>query len=366
MNPSVAAFACTHSPNLPELLLKLNCSLALSTYQAGKVVLISALNANRLIQLPRTFPKPMGIATDNSRLAIATLTEVIVFNNANRMALNYPKQPNTYDALFLPRATYFTGEVDIHDLHWTGENLLAVNTRFSCLAYIDHRFSFTPVWKPFFIPRITPQDQCHLNGVAFEDDKPKFVTALGRTDTPEGWRNNRENGGVVVDVPSNSLVADGLSMPHSPRIYDRKLFVLESASGNFVCIDPANGKKEIVLSLNGFARGMDKVGDYVFIGLSQLRKKSGAFQDLPIAANSVFCGVVVVHLPTARIVSHLKYENSVEEIYDVRLMHGMKRPGLVSAQKGEHRLALTTPQEDYWAVLKEEIHEEQNRDPEHP
>src|SRR5687767_9086359 len=133
MNEKVAAFTCTHSPNLPELLQHLNCSLALSTYQAGKVVLISALSKNRLIQLPRTFQKPMGIAADASKLAIATLTEVIVFNNASRMAGNYPNQPNTYDALYLPRATYFTGEVDIHDLHWTGETLLAVNTRFSCL-----------------------------------------------------------------------------------------------------------------------------------------------------------------------------------------------------------------------------------------
>lgn len=359
MNQKVAAFTCTHSPNLPELLHQLNCTIALSTYQAGKVVLISAVNHTRLIQLPRTFAKPMGIAVNASRLAIATLTEVIVFNNAGRMAPNYPQQPNTYDALFLPRATYFTGEVDIHDLHWIGETLLAVNTRFSCLATIDHHFSFTPQWKPFFISKITPEDHCHLNGVAFEKDKPKYVTALGQTDVPEGWRQNKDKGGVVMEVSSNSIIAEGLSMPHSPRIYNNKLYVLESASGNLVCIDPSNGKKEIVVALNGFARGMDKVGDFVFIGLSQLRKKSVAFNDLPIAKKSVFCGIVVVHLPTAKVVAHLKYENSVEEIYDVRIMPGMRRPGLLSTQKLEHRLALTTPHEDYWAVIKQEPKDDQ-------
>lgn len=353
MNQKVTTFTCTHSPNLPELLLQLNCTIALSTYQAGKVVLISAVNQNRLIQLPRTFAKPMGIAVDKSRLAIATLTEVIVFNNADRMAPNYPQQPNTYDALFLPRATYFTGEVDIHDLHWTGEKLLAVNTRFSCLANIDHHFSFTPLWMPFFVSKLAPEDHCHLNGVAFENDNPKYVTALGQTHSPEGWRKNKDKGGVVLEISSNTVIADGLSMPHSPRIYNNKLYLLESASGNFVCIDPSNGKKEVVVALNGFARGMDKAGDFVFIGLSQLRKKSGTFNDLPIAKKSVFCGIVVVHLPTAKIVAHLKYENSVEEIYDVRIMPGMRRPGLLSTQKLEHRLALTTPEEDYWAVLKE-------------
>lgn len=358
MNQKVAAFTCTHSPNLPELLSRLGCSMALSTYQAGKVVFISAVDDNRLIQLPRTFQKPMGIAADNTRLAIASLTEVIVFNNANRMAANYPRQPGKYDALYLPRATYYTGEVDIHDLHWSKDKLLAVNTRFSCLAYIDHRFSFTPVWKPFFISKISPLDQCHLNGVAFQDDKPTFVTALGKTDSPQGWRKNRENGGVVMEVSTNSIVAEGLSMPHSPRIYNKNLYVLESASGNLVCIDPSSGKKDIVLQLNGFARGMDKVGDYLFIGLSHLRQNSGPFQDLPIASKSVFCGIAVVHLPSARVVAHLKYEDSVEEIYDVRIMHGMKRPGLVSAQKGEHRLALTTPDQDYWAIIKEEVHDQ--------
>lgn len=359
MNPTVAAFACTHSPNLPEILGRLNCSLALSTYQAGKVVIVSAIDGDRLIQLPRTFPKPMGIAADRSRLAIATLTEVIVFNNATRMAPNYPRKPDTYDALFLPRAAYFTGEVDIHDLHWAGDDLLAVNTRFSCLCNIDHRFSFTPVWKPFFIPRISPHDQCHLNGVAFENDQPKFVTALGATSEPEGWRQGRAAGGVVVEVPTNSLVAEGLAMPHSPRIYDGKLYALESAAGNLVCIDAANGKKDVVLSLNGFARGMDRIGDFVFIGLSHLRRSKGPFRELPIAAKSIFCGIVVVHLPTAKIVAHLRYENSVEEIFDVRIMHGMKRPTLASPQKGEHRLALTTPHEDYWAVLKDEKDEDQ-------
>ena len=358
MNPKVAAFTCTHTPNLPQLLYELNCSIALSTYQAGKVILLSALDHKRLIQLPRTFQKPMGIATDNTRLAVATLTEVIVFNNASRMAPNYPKQPRTYDALFLPRATYFTGEADIHDLHWTPEGLLAVNTRFSCLAKIDHHFSFTPVWKPFFVSQLSPADHCHLNGVAFYENKPRYVTALGKTDSPEGWRKNRETGGIVLDVQANTIVADGLSMPHSPRLYNSKLYVLESASGNLVCIDPMTGNKEIVLGLNGFARGMDRAGDFLFIGLSHIRKSSASFQDLPIASKSLFCGVVVVHLPTAKIVAHIKYENSVKEIYDVRILHGIRRPGLVSAHKGEHRLALTTPTEDFWAVIKETDHDE--------
>ncbi|MFZ6010122.1 MAG: TIGR03032 family protein, partial [Bacteroidota bacterium] len=238
---SLAPFTCAHSPDLPALLQQLNCTLAISTYQAGKVILISASN-NRLVQLPRTFKKPMGIAADQQRMAIATQNEVLIFNNARRMAAHYPNQPNTYDALYLPRATYFTGEVDIHDLHWEGDTLWAINTRFSCLATVDHEYSFKPQWKPFFIEKLTPDDHCHLNGVAFDNGRPRFVTALGKTDTAEGWRENKATGGIVIDVARNSVIADGLHMPHSPRIFDGKLYILQSASGELSQVDIATGK----------------------------------------------------------------------------------------------------------------------------
>lgn len=352
MSTATSNFTCNHSPNLPALLQELNCTVAISTYQAGKVVLISSADG-RLIQLPRTFEKPMGIAANAKRMAIATRTEVVVLNNAPRMAQGYPNQPKTYDALFLPRASYYTGEVDIHDLYWFGEKLWAVNTRFSCLCTIDHHYSFTPAWKPFFIDKLTPEDRCHLNGVAFENEEPKFVTALGKTDYPEGWRLNKSNGGIIMEVQSNKIIAEGLPMPHSPRLYDNELYVLLSATGELVKVDPSSGTTEVILSVEGFVRGMDRTGDYIFIGVSKLRKKSAAFSDLPIASKSLFCGVVVFHLPTRKITGFIKYEDSVEEIYDVRILLGLRRPGLLNHLKLENRLPLTTPDEDYWPVLKD-------------
>jgi uncharacterized protein (TIGR03032 family) len=354
MTAELPPFTCSHSPNLPELLFKLNCTIAISTYQAGKVILISAKDGNKLVQLPRSFQKPMGIATHGNKMAIATQSEVVVLNNARRMAASYPQQPATYDALYLPRASYYTGEVDIHDLHWTQDKLWAVNTRFSCLATIDHDFSFTPQWQPFFIEKITPDDQCHLNGVAFEEDVPKYVTAIGQSNKGDGWRATKANGGIVMNVPDNTIVAENLKMPHSPRLYDGKLYVLESATGDLTCVDPANGQKEVVTNLNGFARGMDKLGDFLFIGLSKLRKKSTTFNELPISGKAIICGVAVLHLSTAKVIGFLKYENSVEEIYDVRVLPGMRRPNLLNHTKIENRLALTTPREEYWAMLKED------------
>jgi uncharacterized protein (TIGR03032 family) len=361
MNQELPPFSCTHSPNLPGLLHELNCTLAITTYQAGKVILISARDEQRLIQLPRTFQKPMGLAQDGNKLAIATQTEVVVLSNAPAMAANYPSQRNTYDALFLPRSSFYTGEIDIHDIHWVGDTLWAVNTRFSCLATLDSNFSFRPQWKPFFIKDLMPEDQCHLNGVAFQNNIPKYVTAIGQYSTPGGWRATKATGGILMDVARNKIIAEGLQMPHSPRIFNNQLYVLESASGDLSRIDVSSGKKELIASLNGFVRGMDKINDFLFIGLSHLRKSSKAFNDLPIASKSLFSGVAVLQLSTGNIVGYIKYENSVEEIYDVRILTGMKRPNLLNHTKVENRLALTTPAGGYWPVLKDDVKNDKNR-----
>jgi uncharacterized protein (TIGR03032 family) len=354
MDKNLAPFSCTYSPNIPELLQQLNCSLAISTYQAGKVIFISPRDRDHLVQLPRQFSKPMGMALQANKMALATQHEVVVLVNNAELAQTYPKQPNVYDGLFMPRSTYYTGELDIHDLHWTAQGLLAVNTRFSCLAYIDENFSFTPFWKPAFISNLTPDDSCHLNGVAMEGDVPRFVTILGKTSDPQGWRQTKATGGCLIDVNTHEILAEKLPMPHSPRVYDGKVYVLLSATGELAEIDFENKGYRVLKRLDGFVRGLDRIGDYIFIGLSKLRQTSTAFADLPIAQRSIFCGIVAMHLPTLSIAGYIKYENSVEEIYDVKVLPGMMRPGILNLEKPESRLALSTPSKTYWAQLPKE------------
>jgi uncharacterized protein (TIGR03032 family) len=351
---ALAPFSCTYSPQIPELLQKLNCSLAITTYQAGKVIFISPKDRDHLVQLPRQFSKPMGMALHGNAMALATINEVIVLANNPELARTYPKQPNVYDGLFLPRAAYFTGEADIHDLHWTAKGLLAVTTRFSCLAYINDKNSFTPVWKPDFVSSITAEDRCHLNGVALKNDVPQYVSVLGKTDTPQGWRATKATGGCLIDITTNEIVAENLPMPHSPRLYDDKLYILLSATGELAEVDIETKRYKVLKQLDGFVRGMDRMGDYIFIGLSKLRQTSTAFADLPIAKRSIFCGIVVMHLPTASVAGFIKYENSVEEIYDVKVLPGMQRPGILNHQKPDFRMALSTPQKTFWGQSKED------------
>lgn len=296
----------------------------------------------------------MGIAFKGNKMAVATTNEVLLLGNAPQMAPNYPKQPNTYDALFLPRATYYTGALDIHDIEWIDDELWAVNTLFSCLSVIDEEYNFKPRWKPAFISDLAPEDRCHLNGLAMKDGQPKFVTALGYTNSPRGWRENKVNGGVIIDVESNEVVINGLAMPHSPRLYNNDLYALMSATGELIKVDTKKGEYEVVKKFDGFVRGMAKHGDYLFVALSRLRENSSSFNDLSISKRSLFCGIVVLHLPTAGLIGFLKYENSVDEIYDIKIIPGFKRPGLLNHEKPEHNIAISSPDGDFWAVKKED------------
>ncbi len=344
-------FSCSYSPNIPELLLQLRCTLAISTYQAGKVVFLSPQpNGESLVQLPRTFKKAMGIALEGPKMAVATMEEVVVLVNSPELAAHYPKQPQTYDALYMPRATYYTGQIDIHDLDYGhGGTLYAVNTSFSCLIKIDDNYSFTPIWKPTFISKLASEDRCHLNGMALKDSKPKYATAFSTGDTPQAWREVVTTGGVVMDVDSSEIIAHDIPMPHSPRLFDGKLYMLLSATGELVQLDIATGKYTVVTKVNGFVRGLARCGDYAFIGLSRLRKNSSTFAKLKIADVSNYAGIAVVHLPTGAYMGEIKYHMSVDEIYDVQVLPGLIRPGILNTDKPEYKMGLATPEATYWA-----------------
>lgn len=349
-NPNaIPPFSCVHSPNFPDLLNQLNCTIAISTYQAGKVVFVSATDSNRLTQLPRTFKRAMGIAIEGKKMALATESEVVVFANSPELAVSYPKKPNTYDALYLPRTTYYTGNLDMHDLHFGNDGLWGVNTSFSCVCKIDSDYSFRPVWKPHFIDKLASEDRCHLNGLAMESGMPKYVSALGTGNTHQSWRESITSGGVVMHLESNEIVAQGLAMPHAPRIYDGKLYVLLSAKEQLICIDPETGTYDEVVHIPGFVRGMAKHGDYLFIGTSKLRKNSSTFKHLKIAEEADIAGVTVVHLPSAKIVANLKWLASVDEIYDIQILPHTNRPNILNTYTDAHLEALMLPNTTYWA-----------------
>lgn len=347
---TASPFSCQYTPGFAALLHQLGSSLAISTYQAGKVVLVSPNDTGGIVQLPRSFRKAMGLALEGDKMAVATLDEVIVLRQSAALAQHYPKQPCVYDALYMPRATYYTGGLDVHDLEWGRDGLYGVNTYFSCLIKVDAEYSFTPIWQPPFITQLAAEDRCHLNGMALRDGVPAYVTAFNTGNTPKSWRPTVTTSGVVLEVASGEVIAHSLAMPHSPRLYDDGLYVLLSAKGQLVRIDTATGALTEVFQYPGFLRGMDRHGDYLFIGVSKIRTTSRTFSAIDDQLKQSAAGVLVVHIPTGELVGQLAYTQSVEEIYDIKVLPGLRRPNILSTLNDDHRMGLSTPFATYWGT----------------
>ena len=347
--PSLAPFSCSFSPQLPEFLLKLNCSIAITTYQAGKLILLSPSDENRLITLPRSFSKPMGFDVAGDRLVLATKDEVIFFENSKELAVHYPNKKNTYDSLFVPRATFYTGQVDMHDIALGAEGIWAINTSFSCLCLVTGNYNFIPKWKPPFITELASEDRCHLNGMVLINGKPKYVTALGNTNTPQGWRENIIDGGILMDIEANEIILDKLPMPHSPFMYKGELYLLLSATGEIVKVNIKEKNYEVIKQLNGYCRGMDIYGDYMFVAMSKLRKNSSTFAKLSFAEKADTAGIKIIHLTTRALTMEMKYETSVDEIYSLKILANTIRPNILNTTNPVHKFSLSIPGQTFWA-----------------
>lgn len=347
---------CAVSSGFEAWIAQSGGSVAISTYQANKVAM-AGWDGRQVTLLMRQFDKPLGLAVEGGRLALATRYDVTLFANAPLLAPEYLEdQPGRYDALFLPRVTYHTGDLHTHDVVFQGEELLVVNTRFSCLARLDPRYNFVPVWKPRFVSDVVPEDRCHLNGVAVREGKAMYATALGMTDTPGGWRPNKATGGVVLDIATGEVVLRGLAMPHSPRWYADRLWVLNSGTGELVVVDVRTGQAEAVCGLPGYLRGLAFVGPFALVGLCKIREKH-IFGGLPIQSRyeRLRCGVAVVDLRSGAEVGMLEFTAGCEELYDVQFLPGVRRPMILNLEKEAARQAMTHPESSWWLRPSAEI-----------
>ncbi|MEG4806376.1 TIGR03032 family protein [Microcoleus sp. F8-D3] len=329
MNTQNISLSSVHTNNFPNILTQLGISLVVSTYQAGKLIVLRADN-NTVNTHFRSFDRPMGLAVDREKLAIGTAYQIIELRNVPAVA---PKlEPlGKHDACYLPRRTHITGDIDIHEMAYTNDELWFINTRFSCLCTLDKIHSFVPRWRPNFISAYDLSDRCHLNGLSIRNNQPQYITALGETNEAAGWRKNKTNGGILIDIPSNEIICRGLSMPHSPRWYREELWVLESGNGSLAKVDLSSGKLTAVAQVPGFTRGLAFWENLAFIGLSQIRE-TAIFSGLPITQTLTErnCGVWVVNIDTGEIIAFLRFEGGVQEIFAIGIIPGFVFPEIIN------------------------------------
>ena len=327
-----APLRAVHSTNFPGLLRRLGASLLVTTYQAGKLVMVRDDGDHLNIHF-RSLQAPMGLALDGNRLAVGTTIQVWEYADVPALTAKLDP-PGRHDACFLPRASHVTGNIQGHEMAWgPGGELWVVNTRFSCLCTLDTSASFAPRWRPPFVSALEPSDRCHLNGLGMVDGRARFVTALGETDEPAGWRTNKAKGGIVMDVDCGEVITRGLSMPHSPRWHAGRLWVCESGAGTLGYIDPGTGQYQPIAEVPGFTRGLDFAGNLAFVGLSQVRE-SATFSGIPIterlSEEERTCGVCVVDLASGQVVAILRFDTTVQEIFAVTVLPGRRWPELIN------------------------------------
>ncbi len=348
MNPFSAKF----SPEFPKLLESLGGTIMLTTYQTGKVIFLST-KEGKITQLIRDFDRPMGVGFYGDFMAMALRTNLTIFKNSKNLAKTYPKKTNTYDTLYYPTATNITSYIDTHDICFSKSGLVAVNTAYSCLVKVDGQNSFDPIWFPPFIDRFASGDACHLNGVCTdENDEIRYVTAFAQTTEPGGWRLNKLTTGTLYDIKEKRFLCEDLPMPHSPRIYKNELYVLLSASEELVKVDRVSGKRELIVKIDGFIRGLSFYENYAFVGVSKLRK-SHTFGDLPIAKKKLYAGCVIVNLDTKEIVAEVYYDDALEEIYDVAFIPNAKRVNIINHKMIDEIPAIITSKNESWVEKKE-------------
>jgi len=331
------------SRSLAGWLAQNRLSLAITSYQSGRIYLVGSDAKGRVSFFERIFERAMGVIGNAQRIYLGGLYQLWRFENVLRSNEVIHGQ---YDKCYVPRNAQTIGDVDIHELGIRKNGrVVFVNTKYSCLAELDPTHSFKAIWKPTFISKLAPEDRCHLNGLAMVDGEPKYVTAVCKSDTVDGWRERRSDGGIVIDVSTDEIVCEGLSMPHSPRWHDGKLWLLNAGTGYLGWVDFE--KKAFVphAFVPGFARGLSIIGNVAAVGLSKPRNQRfeglQLDEELKKRDSEPWCGVQIISLTNGDVLNWIRLDGDITEIFDISFLPNVKNPMMIGLRTAEIRDLIT-------------------------
>jgi uncharacterized protein (TIGR03032 family) len=325
--------------DFPTWLTQQQISFACTTYQTSRLMLIGAApETNKISAFWRIFDRAMGLFCTPSRIYLSSKYQLWQLDNV----LAAGQLHQGYDRLYIPRLAYTTGDIDIHDVAVDSSGqVIFISTLLNCIATLSDYHSCKPLWKPGFISQYINEDRCHLNGLAMVEGKAKYVTASSQSDVVDGWRDRRQNGGIIIDIESNEIVASGLSMPHSPRWYQDKLWVLNSGRGELGYVDLDTGKFNAIAFCPGYLRGLAFWQNWAIVGLSKPRGGDKTFSGLELDELLIKkdaeprCGIMVIDIKTGTIIHWLRFEGVVTELYDVQIIPEVQRPMALGFQTEE-------------------------------
>jgi uncharacterized protein (TIGR03032 family) len=331
------------SRGLAGWLERTRCSLAFTSYQTGQLFLVGRLPEGKISFHQQNYVRAMGVHATPQRVYLGALFQIWRLEN---VLAPHERANEHFDRLYVPRNAQTTGDIDVHELAVDrAGRVVFVNTKYSCLATLSVTRGFRPIWKPPFISRLAAEDRCHLNGLAMKDGVPAYVTAVSRSDVLNGWRDRRHEGGVLVEVATDRIVTDQLSMPHSPRIAEDGIWLLDSGRGMLARVDPATGAKEDVAFCPGFLRGLSLHGGYAIVTVSKPR--DGAFSGLALQDELArrdgdpWCGVCIVDRRSGDIVEWIRFGGEIKELFDVSVIPDVQCPMALGAASPDIQSMIT-------------------------
>lgn len=359
-------FSSTYSDNLPKILEQLGVSLLATSYQSQRLIIVRSKNGKLETKL-KAFPRPMGLFADKNRITLGTLNQVIdfqvsdssladvvngkldkfeefaaklkrdEFNEDEQSILERAEQIQdlkTADSLYIQRSALMTGMINIHDIAWGNDGLWVVNSIFSCLSKLSANHSFIACWQPPFISELKPENRCHLNGMAMLDGEPRYVTAFSQSNTKEEWRVKDCDSGVLIDVKENRILKSDISLPHSPKCHDGKVYYCASGDGAIHVYDPTTKDTQVLCNLPGFTRGMIFLGDLLIVGLSKVRESSdegSITRRIKLTPEDSRCGIWFINANNGLLVSKLEFTGDVSQIYDIAIIPNSCKPEIISS-----------------------------------
>ncbi|MGJ3258976.1 MAG: TIGR03032 family protein [Rhodospirillales bacterium] len=342
-----ASLSLTGSQYLVSWLAGQGVSLAFTSAQTSKLFLVGPTAEGELSVAERTIPRCKGLVAHGRSLYVSADWQIWRFENA----LNAGERSDGFDAVYVPKASHVTGDIDCPEMAVDGDGrLVFVNTRFNCLAYLSRDYSFHPVWKPDFVSAYVPEDRCHLTGLALHEGRPAFATATARSDKDGGWKQSLKDGGVVVHVMSGEVICDGLSMPRAPRMHGRTLWLQEAGTGYLGRVNKDDGKFEPVVRCPGFLSGMTIVGNFAVACVSRM-PEGEEYADLDLQMNlqqndaEPTCGLLVIELTSGNIIHWLRLDGMISDISGVTALPGVFQPRAVGFKTDEIARTISLPPE---------------------
>ncbi len=339
------AFSLTSSRGFAEWLAGADVSLAFTTGAAGRFFLVGLGPTGRPALIERTFARCKGLAVsaDARTLFLASDYQLLRFDSVSQTGDGAGHQ----DAVYSPHVAWITGDIDAQDIAvLPNRRPVFASALYSCVGAVSEGFSFRPLWRPPFVTRLASDDRCHLTGVALDKGQPRYVTLAGASDAADGWRAGRADGGLVMDMQTNAVLASGLALPHSPRVRDGQVWLLNAGAGELGFVEPGSDRLKVVAACPGFVRGLAFTGPFAVVGVS-LGRGEGGFDGLPLAQTLTAkgleprCAVLVIDTRTGETVEWLRIDGAVREIHAVELLTGIRNPASIGLESEEIQRIVT-------------------------